>query len=258
MSMVVHTADVSPDLSSMSFEELAELATDEYRLAQKSMDSASEFMTDAVVHAIRAGDALLVMKSKYAGNADWTSWLDENFPPGRFQAEKFMRLAFYQEHLVGVPNVTMHNARFLIQGLPPLPRTTHRFVISKETQSEIRQLVKRGVPKAEVARMMDIHPESVTRLTDPDAARKLKDKKKRYQARRRAEKKALDDKNRVEAAKRAGGSLGKSYSLVRQAAAEIDRAIADADSQEVRSALRAALTGIHRAEDYVGKAIRSS
>lgn len=257
--MTLVESDVTTtDLAAMDLEGLARIANSEHAQVEARARAAVGEISHGVLHGIRAGEALMEAKSRHDGNSNWTEWLDKNVGFRRATAQTYMRWAFYKDEITQLQDVpvTTHNLRQLLRGLPMVPRTTDRRTVPDEDRQEIKELVTEGVSAMEVARRFDVHHSTVRRITDPDYDRKAKEKLKRKRDRQAAAKKALDRQERDAAAKRAGGDVAKSYSLVRQLASALDAAMSDADTG--RDDLRMALTYAHRAEDHISAAIRKA
>lgn len=257
-SMTLVERDTTPDLSGLSLDELAEYIAAECAEVNSHAQAAIGELSAAVIHGIRAGEALLEAKARHTGNSDWTAWLDAKSPMGRWQAHKFMRWAFYKDEIAAMDDITVtaHNVSQLLAGLPMIPRITDRRSLPEDTRDEIKDLAAQGVSRREIARRTNVHTETVRRLTDPAAAEKLHAKQRRYQQRRTDARKALERQERDRAAKKVGGRVDKAYSLIRQACAEIDGAMAELESG--RGDLRLALSAAHKAEDHISAAIRKA
>jgi len=246
--------DSSPDLSGLSLADLASYANAEFDSMNSAADAALERLSEALQHAVRLGKALCVAKEK-VGRGNWDSWVDVNLPFGTTNANRYCRLAFYEDRLLAssVP-LNTKSALAYLKGLPQAPGTRRRHLIDEDQVSEMRRLKESGASLNEIAELMEISKTSVEYHTSDKAKSRAIAYRKRYDKQRLAGKKALERQDRVTAAKKAGGKLDKAYSLVRQLAAELDAAHSEAT--EGRDALRLALSYTHRAEDNISTAIR--
>lgn len=239
------------DLSAMSLTELAARANSEHAETQR-------VMTWVVDHGVNVGLALLEVKSRHVGRSTWTRWMDENLTFARPIGQLYMRMAVYENELRDAGVVGgQKQIRRVLSGLPPLPRTTDTRTLDESLEKEARQLVADGTPKAEAARLLDVSTDTIYRWTSPDYSKKRVAARQRLRRKAQAAERALLEKEKADAIKKAGGNISAAYGHVRKAAAELDAALSDATSPEVRTALRAALAGVHKAEDEIGKAVRS-
>jgi hypothetical protein len=255
---VDHPTDIAADrldLSSMSLDELAAHANAESRAACLIIEGA---IRSSMAHAISAGEALLVAKERHPKNGQWKSWVVENFELGYASAANYMRVAFYREQLDHV--LTVREALVLLRGLPQLPHSTlpGRFEgRGAAFEAEAKRLLKEGMPLREVARLLNVSTDTVRTHTDPSYRAAKRETRRRNERLRTAERKALAEKEKADAIRKAGGNISSAYGFVRKALVELDAALGDATDAEVRAALRSAMAGCHKAEDEIGKAVRS-
>jgi hypothetical protein len=104
--------------------------------------------------------------------------------------------------------------------------------------------------------MFGVSYTTVKKWRNPRGAR---ERDRRAKARRRAASEALrlqeQLKRRLDAAKRASGAIGESYSLIRRAGQQLDAAVSEAKTDDARRALNAALRRMHQAEEEVVRAL---
>lgn len=248
--------DDDVDLSALSLDELAARANSEHALVESCVDAAIDAWTNGVFHAIYAGEALLAAKRLHEGKGDWRVWVEDNFDANYRTAARYMRIAFYRDRL-SPGQVSVKSAQKSLEGLPPLPGFTTHLQSASEKSTEAVRLREAGFTQAEVAEALDVSSTTVWRLTVPGADAKNREAARRRRAKNAKARKALAEKEKADAIRKAGGNISTAYGYVRKAAAELDAALGNATSPEVRTALRAALAGVHKAEDEIGKAARA-
>lgn len=251
MSLVHVQADVSTaqdvDLESMSTEELTAIANAEHALV-------CEHLSMGIVHGIKAGEALWVIKNR-RGATGWDAWVVENTDFGRAAAKNYCRWAYYKDVLLSADErLTAKNAGAYLKGLPQVPGA--RGPRDQETVEEVKRLREEGKSQREIADLLGVSKSMVDYHTNPHSKEKRKAYQRALHKRQRDAARALAAKEKADAIRKAGGNIATAYSYVRKAAAELDAALGEATSPEVRTALRAALAGVHKAEDEIGNAVR--
>jgi predicted transcriptional regulator len=243
------------DLSSMSMDELVALANAEHLLVLDAVQAANEHLSQGIIHGIKAGQALWIMKKRH-GASGWDAWVEANIEFGRGAAKNYCRWAYYKDVLMSANEIlTVKSVGPYLKDLPQVPGA--RGPRDPETVAEMKRLGSAGKSHREIAEILGVSKSMVGyHLSPPDRERRKANSRRIHRERREA-KLALAEKRKTEAIKKAGGNISAAYGYVRKAAAELDAALGDATSPEVRTALRAALAGVHKAEDEIGKAVRS-
>ena len=238
------------DLASMSLDELA-------ARINLGCVAVGRVLRITYAYGVQVGEALLEARSRHKGNGDWVAWCESNLETDYRTVAQYMRWAYYKDHLPTDGLASQKAVQEALSGLPPVPRVTRRNAIDDFTRDEAKRLWSEGTPKAQIADKLGIHVESVYRILTPGFAEKHRKNNIRKQRRRREAQLALKEKERTDAIKKASGNISAAYGYVRKAAVELDAALGDATSGEVRTALRTALASVHKAEDEIGKAVRS-
>lgn len=242
------------DLSALSLDELAARANAEHALVEAEAEAARERISAGLLHAIKSGAALLEVKERL-GSGEFDPWLESNWAGSKTMAKCYCRWAYYKEEILSAPmDVSTSNVGAIVVGLPPIPTNGYR--VPQEKIDQMKQLRAEGMPYRAIAEIVGVGAQSVSYHIEPGAKAKRIAENKRWKRRQAAARKALDQQEREREIRKAGGNISAAYSYVRKAAAELDAALGDAASPEVRQALRAALAGVHKAEDEIGKAVR--
>ena len=243
------------DLSSMSLDELAASANAEHRLVLQSVEEASSVLTVGLVHGIRCGEILVAIRQHLTGG--WKAWADANLEVSYGVAARYIRWFTYRDVIMdaATPLSTETVNDYLTRHSLPAVKGTRS--LSSAQDAEIQRLHLKGLGPQEIAGLDGCTREAVRQRLDPQVRAKAQERSRRYARRQQEAKKALAEKEKANAIRKAGGNISNAYSFVRKAAAELDAALGDATSPEVRTALRAALAGVHKAEDEIGKAVRS-
>lgn len=264
MSLVQLPTDTAEDidLTSTSIDDLVACANAEYRLLVESSDVATHHLSEALRHGVAAGKALLECKARHV-SGNWMEWLET--APLEFsvsQAHRYMRWAFYSDEIdkAEQPLDVVSVVQFL-KPLPQIPRADRRKTkprsLTDAEISEMKAVYEKGnLTLAEVGELFNCSQTTVCRYVSPGQLEKRQEYARRKNRQRRQEREAFKKQEKADAIRKAGGNISAAYSYVRKAAAELDAALADATSPEVRTALRAALSGVHKAEDEIGNAVR--
>jgi transposase-like protein len=213
---------------------LAELAA----IANREGELAVRAMRDTLNHAIACGEALLAAKAQIS-DGGWTEWLAANFQGSSTTAHRFMRVATYRDQIPqGVDGLM--KADELLRGLP---RANGRvWGTNPHIVAEAVRLYRAGdITLAEIAERYKVALSTAHRWVHREIRAEYD----------KAAAQTLLQQRREHAARRHGGSVYKSYSLIRKTAQEIGRAVDETSNQELRKALQSALVSIYEAEDAV-------
>lgn len=227
-----------------SLENLAEVANREHRLALESGMAMVE-------HAIAAGEALLAAKEKVRGG-NWTSWLAENFPGSRTVALNYVRIARNRELLPDrVRNI--QEALWLLSSSPATRHGTKTDELPDALTAHAQILHGEGLSYEEIASELGCSPSAVWRRLNPASYRRYRERNNRI---RKNAYSALRQAERDRYVRRANGKPGKAYEMLRKVQEELARAIADAESPDVRAELQRAQPALYEAEDSIAAAAR--
>lgn len=237
--------------------ELAEIANREHEATLMALGS-------AIHAAIRCGEALLDAY-RIVPRSEWSAWLGENVSFVRSLAHQYMRLANYKSHLpreVFEPwtrgdgrhfQPSVSRAMKYVAGLPPLA-PFHKPLVGEEIKREIRRLRRTGLSYKNIGAMLGVSKRTAYVVCNPTSAVERNNRRLRAKAARRALREQERRKARDNAAKAAGGSLKETYSLIRRAVDEAQRAFDVATEPEIRAAVNETMTKLHQAEDAISRA----
>ena len=223
-----------------------------------------------------AGDILLQIQAELDVTRSFTRWLETEFCSTAATGFRYMRFARHRAEItqgindgaiVAGPGGVLQAA--VDDFLRSLPVVMDERDAREEDTTTARLLFLDGVPRPEIERILgrssgavrawtkDIEPPN--RRWPERTTRAEIDAAKRRAARGRAARQALMQQERERAAKKAakgaGGSVAKVYSLVRQTGQELDRACAESTDFDVRGELTAALAELHKVEDRIVRAL---
>ena len=120
---------------------------------------------------------------------------------------------------------------------------------------EAKRLKGQGLTNKDIGSALGVSDVAVWRQLTPGATKKAVALSNRLRSRRRAEQRAFKEKQLEATVARVGGSPADAYALLRKTAIALDRAISDAETDEMAKTLRDALTYTHRAEDAITRAL---
>lgn len=205
-----------------------------------------------LAQALEVGDALLRAK-ELIPEGRWTEWLEAQCDLTTSVGGYYMRLAFYRDAL---PNgLTQVEAVEYLRGFPPISgRAVHVVSHPQDVKAEAIRRRKEGQRYQEISDALGIRIGTIQRWCKPK-----KDKTKlRREAQTRRKKAKREEIRRIteREARKIGGSVAKSYSLLRLLAQELDRASASDELElEARKELRQALAQANRVEAHICRAL---
>lgn len=248
------------DLSTLTLDQLAQAAADEYRQAENHM-------LGVLHHFVRFGEVLLAARPQVP-EGEWMRWCEgvANAAGRTYEyktAAAAMRLAHYRNHLPAeawqpwkdssgrLMNASPKHALSYLKGLPIINRkgvSGH----PEETRMEARRLRTAGLSYDDIAEMVGASSHAVRMWCEPAVAKRYAAQRRTVSARQRAAARALREKekrlDRDRLAKITGGELADAYSLIRRALAALDK---DGRAPD-------AILHLQKAEDTVQEAMRTA
>jgi DNA-binding MarR family transcriptional regulator len=200
-----------------------------------------------VVHAIKAGEALLAAKRE-VGHGGWYDWLEQNFTDRNVSTPQlYMRLARNKELILDRGVTGVKEAARLIRGAPDTR-------VDPAVRDRARDLKRHhGMTNRQIAEALGVPQGTVQRWVNPEAERRYRRNRARLtQAGRRA----AQQRERELAVNAKGGSVAEGYALVRRALQTLDSALDAEENREVRQAISTAINRLHIAEDEIVRAVR--
>lgn len=247
-AMTVRAAEV--DLSGQTLDQLAETIRREDAAAHAAAST-------ALMHAIRAGEALLEARHRVAAG-EWVRWVEENTGLASTTVGTHMRLAAYRDRLEN-SDVGIAEAVRMLRGLPPA--NTPGVPVNEWRRDEAIRLRKAGLTVTAIAEALGSSPNTILRWVDPIFNARQHKAGMAAQRRARAARRALREQEkraaRDAAAKAAGGDIAKAYSLTRQTLAAVDRAADAQVSKDDAKALRATLAHLYKVEDEICRILKA-
>lgn len=241
MTIAVYDPDV---------QDLAQQATDEYRLSYTSAVNALE-------HAITCGEILLRIQSTVP-DGKWGKWCAANVPEINFTTvTKFCRLATYRDQLQAGGFTTIDRAMGHLHALDIPRRPVGPMRRPRKLDVDVaRKLRREGMNYVQIAEVFNVSDTTVAIHLDPKRRAAMLERNKISKRRRLAAKIALAAAERDEAVRRTGGTPAEAYAMLRRTALVIDRAITETQDPTERSRLTAALGFCHKSEDEIVAALR--
>jgi Protein of unknown function (DUF3102) len=211
-------------------------------------------VVDALEHAILCGESLLHARATVP-DGDWSRWVEHNLDMSRGAVQRYMRIATYRDHLLSAESrpTSINAAITYLRDRPVL--SAHNGRQPTFDVDEAKRLRSLGMTFTDIGTVLGVSDVAVWRQLTPGATRRTIAYTNRVRARQRAERRALADQERTKAVARTGGKPADAYALLRRCALALDRALADTKNEDVRKALRDALTYTHRAEDAITRAL---
>lgn len=261
MMLEEQTVTERHDYASMTLEELAASANENSQKVVEAESLAALILADGVRRAMDAGDALLAAKER-VDEGGWVRWVNDNYHHSKFHASRYMRLAFYRDHVEDwishggdEGRYTLIGALIAIGDLPALPGGYGRH--TDAMRSEVLRLHGDGIPRGEIVKLLNLPHITVRRWVDPKFAEVQRQRVRRSNRKATAARRALKEKEeREEKAKLAArpDDVGKAYSLVRQLTSALSQAQIAIESPEVRRHLREAEQLALKAEESIWRA----
>lgn len=239
---------------------LAELAAE----LNREHHLVGEALSHAMTHAVRAGAILNQAREQIGQSGQWFNWLRENFDGSRDLAQYYLRIYEYQDLVKGCPSV--HQAMKRLTGMPPIRLssgvTGKNRRHTKETKEEVRTLFTNGMTRKEIAELTGIPEITIGRWVDPEVYRRYQERNRIYQRKLRQEQKKKREEAKQRAAerdaRRVGGSLAESYSLIHKLENPLALASRNASDPEIERLLNSAIYHQHKALDAIVEALGRS
>jgi ribosomal protein L20 len=242
------------DVSTVTLGELAVTINREHGLAYQSA-------LDALQHAILCGQALIEARATVP-DGEWLRWVDDNLDISAAAIHRFVRIATYRDHLLQAdqrPKSINAAISYLRDVGAPAVGSGRKGLNGRRPTfdvDEAKRLRGQGMTFVDIGEALGVSDVAVWRQLTPGATRQAMSYTARARKKRRAERRALVEKERADAVARVGGSASDAYALLRRCAIALDRAIADSAAESEVSALRDALAFTHKAEDAIVVALR--
>lgn len=221
----------------------------------------------ALPHAIAAGDALLAARPELSAK-DWTVWAETTAGLPRSNAYRYMRLAFYRDHIAVGEEVGVLAALEGIKHLPQLssdrsigfPRASSGFRYPQEIVQRALDLYGDGCSRREVSEILGINEVTVWTWLEPKKAaesrRRRAARRNEVQRQERKAKQALErEEQRRLVVSHGSPELSRVYADLRKMVQRLDAVRVDF-SDEPSRALGSAVTRLHQAEDQIIEAIK--
>ncbi len=249
--IVLHESDQS-DLSLLSIETLARIANEENRLVEGAIASALENFSEGLQHAMRCGEILVTLQER-VNTSTWAQWVEENLTFKPKTAVAYVRVYTYRAHLPS-PQMTLGAALAHLRGLPPTGlRRGRPSTYPDEVRDEAIRLRSEGRTLDEIAEVLDVRRATVDYWTSAKARKRQQGYARRYNRETTAARQA---RRRAESVAAAGGSIQKSYDLVRKLTRELDAALGNATDTDMKNALRASYSAATRCEAEILRALK--
>ena len=208
----------------------------------------------AISHAIRCGLALLEVR-KRVPISQWAAWTDENLRIAPTHANRYIRIAYYREHILSsrLTSITAASTYLRSLSLPPTRGTAGNIRYPDELKKEAKRLHTEGLTYTAIGTLLGVHRYTIRDWVNPEVRKLSRQRQRNRTAKAKAARTALRQKERAEHIKRAGGKIDKAYGHLRWCFQEIDGALTEASDPDRRAVLRAVITHLQRAEEEMGK-----
>lgn len=200
-----------------------------------------------IEHAIRAGDALCLAKEQVE-RGGWDRWLKDEFPDKHPKTLRlYMRVARYQDRVRAAQPATLTAAHRLLAGEAFRPHTD-------ELREEARRLSREeGLSIVEISARLGASKHAIGGWLNPAQAER---RRQRMRQESREARRALHRQQRDRAARKAGGSVGEAYALVRKALQSLEDAHRKEADRETKRHIERAMRRAGSGEDEIVKACR--
>jgi hypothetical protein len=212
---------------------------------------------DALQHAILCGEALIEARATIP-DGQWMRWVDNHLDMSMAAIQRYTRIATYREQLLSADArpKSINGAISYLRGIgtPAISsgRNGRRPTFDVD---EAKRLREQGMTYTDIATVVGVSDVAIWRQLAPGATKKTIAYTNRVRRQRRAEHRAYVERDLAEKVARVGGRPADAYALLRKTAIALDRALVDAETDEMRKTLRDALTFTHRAEDAITRAL---
>lgn len=239
--------------SELTLTKLAAELNREHQLVGSALNAAME-------HAIRCGEILNEARNLVGQSGKWRDWLNKNFDGPRDLAGYYLRIYEYKDLVADCPS--LHQARKRLKGMPPVRGRTGGMRHDETTKEEARVLYANGMTRKEIAELFGVSEMTIGRWVDPEILRRYRERNKEYQRKLREEQRRKREEAKQKAAereaKRVGGSLAESYSLIHKLEGPLALAARNATDPEIERLLNSAIYHQHKAMDAIIEALGQS
>lgn len=211
-----------------------------------------------IMHAIRAGEALLAAKEQ-TPPGQWTRWLDQVFAASPETANVYMRCAHSQAAILANPDIQSisHARRFLREA--GMVRVAHGsqgrgVIVTEALREEARALSCEGLTIAAIANQLGYGISTVHGWLHPESIPARRARLRRSKIQRAETKRAMRDSDRERSIRKVDGPCSEAYSLNRKLGQQLQRAITAAESVDLKNALSIAFDAHIRLNDAIWKA----
>lgn len=217
--------------------ELGEAASTEFAEAKRAA-------TRTVECWVRMGEAfnearrLLDME----GSAGFRAWVERETEVPYASAAPAMRMAHYQDKVLSAGSLLEAQNRLV--GLPPIGLKGAQQSRRRELEPTAQRMREDGATYSEIGAALGVTGPTIWTWLHPNT------RKDRWaeQRRKQAEERQIRRERQV---RKIGGPVAESYSRLRKTLDAVQAACDDAPDQEVRVAMRAAMSRLHAAEDEI-------
>lgn len=236
-------------LDGPTLRELADTVNREHRLVEESVAAVVE-------HAIKAGEALLAARDRMP-LGEWGSWLYDNFTESVGYLYTYMRIAAHAD-LVRQSEVKSVNAALkLLKGNGVGDIRVH---LLRERRNEAQEMYATGCYSTrQLAELFGVSKSTALTWVSPEQSRKHRNRAKANSARRRAEKRALQQRERAavlrNAVKKAGVAHQEAYSLAERMQDVLAQAQRESMDTEAKQALSLAWGHWMKMRDEIVRAL---
>lgn len=205
--------------------------------------------TASVVHAIRAGEALIEARSRVVPGG-WHKWMAENVAASEKVCKQYMRIARHKDAVEGFDSITA--AASFITATITGPAREARNQEGEARRAHARELRESGMSFKEIADLYGVAERTARWWLAPVAKRKEVNRRnaRYYQEAMRA----LKAKRRESLVRSKGGDVAKAYSQVRLLAQTLAAAAASEGNAEAKVALGSALRKLYGVEEQICRA----
>lgn len=212
--------------------ELAVVLDAEYEAIEQAATLIYQGVTAGVMAAIRAGEALLEVRSLMPDQPAFEAWATENSKFRESTRRTYMRMGHYRSEIEAWiergGTGTFVEAMGALRGLPSLSSRES----DEQVRTEARRLHEDGLSFDAIGALFGFSKDTVRSWVDKKAKASALAASRKAKLQRRKARRALAREEHRRAATNAGGASGRFYTNLRKLHLDIDAALAEASVEE--------------------------
>lgn len=251
---------VEPDTSRLALDEIGSLIRAAHSSVESEVVATIQHMSGALRHALRAGELLLVARTRVEPG-HWHRWVAENARFDERTAKKYQRIAHYRElvlqWMAEGGSGQIEDAIRELRGLPAFVAgvTAAPATVGPERRERARRYLDEGYTYHQTAKLVGCDYTTVRAWFDLEYRRRrvAQDTQRRSRAKKAI--RAAEQTAREALVTDTGGPSAEAYKSLQETAVLLNRMLDEAREPEAVKLIRSAQSHIRKAANEIGRAV---